>query len=94
MICREIEDSEYNQYVSEEERRLQRLIFDSLEDNDIDNLRSAFDSFYNLTYLDLKRQAFYKLNNIDEAEDVVLDTYSDLFKSIVEGKCIEHLKAY
>ena len=94
MICREIKDGEYNKYVSEEERRLQRLIFDSLKDNDIDNLRSAFDSFYNLTYLDLKRQAFFKLNNIDEAEDVVLDTYSDLFKAIVEGKCIQHLKAY
>lgn len=94
MICREINNSRYKEYISEEERSIQRMIHDAIEDEDIDTLRYAFDNFYNLTYLEIKKQAFYKLNNIDEAEDVVQDTFSDLFKAIVEGKNIKHLKGY
>ena len=81
-------------YVTEEDRYAQRLVYYALISEDIDEIREAFNYVYNLYHDRLYALALVKVDIKADAEDVVLDAFSDLFHSIMKGKDIEYMKAY
>ena len=83
-----------NSYIKEEDRIAQRLVFVALENNDKDELREAFHYIYKLYHDKLYALALLKVDVRADAEDVVLDSFSDLFHSIMNGKKIKYIKSY
>ena len=83
-----------NSEVTEEDRISQRMVYFALVNNDLDELKVAFEYIYNLYHDHLHSLALTKVNNREDAEDVVLDAFTALFDGIMERRKIGHIKGY
>ena len=90
MLSREIEQEN----VSELDRKLQRMIYDALIENNILDFQYACEQIYNSYYNLLKYVARDKINDINDVEDVVLDSLSVVFHSIMQRNNIRCIKSY
>lgn len=80
--------------ISDTDKILQRLIHDALYNEDTDEFQRACEKVYNHYYNSLYTIAYYSLNDKNDAEDLVLDTFEELFRSILLRKDIECLKSF
>ena len=87
-VCKNIEK------INDTDKILQRLIHDALYNEDTDEFQRACEKVYNHYYDSLYTIAYYSLNDRNDAEDLVLDTFEELFRSILLRKDIECLKSY
>ena len=80
--------------IETKDRIAQRLVYYALKNDDIDEIRHAFDHLYDLYHDHLYALALTRVDNKEDAEDVILDAFSEFYKAIMEGKEIGCLKAY
>lgn len=93
MISKEIV-SKKESHITEEDRTAHKLVYYAMVNENHDELRDAFNYIYNLYHDRLYSLALIKVDVRADAEDVVLDAFSDLFHSIMSGKNIDFIKAY
>lgn len=55
--------------------------------------QNSFEAIYKDTYNDLLKFLIFKCNNLDDVNDILQETYIELFK-IIEKKDIKNVKSY
>ena len=93
MVSKEI-TGKVNAKITEEDRVAQRMIHYALVNEDEDELRIAFEYIYNLYYNHLRVLALSRVDILSDAEDVVLDSFNELFIAIMQRKKIDFVKGF
>jgi DNA-directed RNA polymerase specialized sigma24 family protein len=70
------------------------MVYYAIVNKDKEELREAFGYIYNLYYRELFEAALFRVLDKEEAEDVVLDSFNDLYTAIMLDKDIKFIRGY